>query len=56
MLHIETAELKTFAVLKRLMRMKVLQSFSLVGDTALSLRDGDCTSLDIDLFYHEKFE
>lgn len=35
--------------------MSALQSFSLVGGTALSLRYGHRTSVDLDLFYHEKF-
>jgi predicted nucleotidyltransferase component of viral defense system len=38
------------------MRLKELQSFSLVGGTALSLRYGHRTSVDIDLFNHEKFD
>lgn len=37
------------------MALPVLQSFSLVGGTALSLRYGHRTSVDLDLFYHEKF-
>jgi predicted nucleotidyltransferase component of viral defense system len=32
-----------------------LKQFSLVGGTALSLRYGHRTSIDLDLFYHEKF-
>ncbi|MEO9022393.1 MAG: nucleotidyl transferase AbiEii/AbiGii toxin family protein [Ginsengibacter sp.] len=38
------------------MKLKALQPFSLVGGTALSLRYGHRTSLDIDLFCHEKFD
>ena len=38
------------------MRLKALQPFSLVGGTALSLRYGHRTSVDLDFFYHEKFE
>ncbi len=38
------------------MRLKVLDPFSLVGGTALSLRYGHRTSVDIDLFNHEKFD
>jgi predicted nucleotidyltransferase component of viral defense system len=37
------------------MAMPVLQPFSLVGGTALSLRYGHRSSVDLDLFYHEKF-
>ncbi|MGF7138880.1 nucleotidyl transferase AbiEii/AbiGii toxin family protein [Roseimarinus sediminis] len=33
-----------------------LQSFSLVGGTALALRFGHRSSIDIDLFLHEKFD
>ncbi|MGV8136765.1 MAG: nucleotidyl transferase AbiEii/AbiGii toxin family protein [Mangrovibacterium sp.] len=33
-----------------------LQSFSLVGGTALSLRYGHRSSIDLDLFFHEKFD
>lgn len=35
--------------------MPALQPFSLVGGTALSLRYGHRISVDLDLFYHEKF-
>ena len=56
MLHFETIEPGTFSVLKRLMRLKALHPFSLVGGTALSLRYGHRTSVDIELFYHEKFD
>jgi hypothetical protein len=38
------------------MKLKALQPFSLVGGTALSLRYGHRTSVDIDLFCHEKFD
>ena len=56
MLHIETVEPGTFSILERLMEIKALQPFSLVGGTALSLRYGHRTSVDIDLFCHEKFD
>jgi hypothetical protein len=55
MLHIETVEPGAFSILERLMRLKALLPFSLVGGTALSLRYGHRTSVDLDLFYHEKF-
>ena len=55
MLHVETVEPVTFAVLERLMKIEILNPFSLVGGTALSLRYGHRTSIDIDLFYHERF-
>jgi len=38
------------------MEIPSLQPFSLVGGTALSLRYGHRSSVDLDLFYHEKFE
>ena len=56
MLHTETVEPGTFAVLERLMRLKKLLPFALVGGTALSLRYGHRKSMDIDLFCHKKFD
>ena len=56
MLHIKTVEPGTFSILERLMELKALQPFSLVGGTALSLRYGHRTSVDLDLFCHEKFD
>lgn len=38
------------------MKLPSLQPFSLVGGTALSLRYGHRSSIDLDLFYHEKFD
>ena len=38
------------------MQIEALQPFSLVGGTALSLRYGHRTSIDLDLFYHQKFD
>jgi predicted nucleotidyltransferase component of viral defense system len=38
------------------MGMTVLEPFSLVGGTALSLRYGHRSSIDLDLFFHEKFD
>jgi predicted nucleotidyltransferase component of viral defense system len=56
MLHIETVEPRTLSVLKRLMEVKELSNFSLVGGTALSLKYGHRISIDLDLFYHKKFD
>ena len=56
MLHTETVAPGTFSLLKRLMELPSLQPFSLVGGTALSLRFGHRSSIDLDLFYHEKFD
>jgi len=38
------------------MTLPSLAPFSLVGGTALSLRYGHRSSVDLDLFYHEKFD
>jgi len=56
MLHIETVEPRTFSLLKKLMVLQSLKPFSLVGGTALSLRYGHRSSVDLDLFLHEKFD
>jgi hypothetical protein len=55
MLHTETVEPGTFSLLKRLMDLPSLQPFSLVGGTALALRFGHRSSVDLDLFFHKKF-
>ena len=56
MLHLETVEPRTFSLLKQLMKLKALKPFSLVGGTALSLRYGHRTSIDLDLFTDKKFD
>jgi len=56
MLHTETVEPGTLSLLKRLMTLPALQPFSLVGGTALSLRYGHRSSVDLDMFFHEKFD
>ena len=56
MLHFETVESGTLSILKRLMQIEVLQPFSLVGGTALTLRYGHRSSIDLDLFCHQKFD
>lgn len=56
MLHTETVEPRTLSLLKELMALPSLQSFSLVGGTALSLRYGHRSSIDLDLFFNEKFD
>ena len=56
MLHTETVEPGTFSLLNRLMEVPSLQPFSLVGGTALALRFGHRGSIDLDLFFHEKFD
>lgn len=50
MLHYETVEPGTLAVLTRLMGLDALKDFSLVGGTALALRYGHRRSVDLDLF------
>ncbi len=56
MLHTETVEPGTLSLLKKLMTLPFLQPFSLVGGTALSLRYGHRSSVDLDLFFHGKFD
>jgi hypothetical protein len=55
MLQTQAIKSGTFSVLKKLMQISSLESFSLVGGTALALRYGHRSSVDIDLFNHEKF-
>lgn len=55
MLHTETVEPRTLSLLKKLMVLPSLKPFSLVGGTALSLRYGHRSSIDLDLFFHEQF-
>jgi len=56
MLHTETVEPRAFSVLKQLMELPVLENFSLVGGTALSLLYGHRKSDDLDLFSHFPFD
>jgi hypothetical protein len=56
MLHTEAVEPGTFSLLRRLMALPSLNTFSLVGGTALALRYGHRSSVDLDLFCHEKFD
>ena len=56
MLHTETVEPGTFSLLKRLMALPALQNFSLVGGTALALKYGHRSSVDLDLFNHQRFD
>ena len=56
MLHTETVEPGTFSLLIELMDLQAHQDFSLVGGTALALCYGHRNSVDLDLFYHEKFD
>jgi predicted nucleotidyltransferase component of viral defense system len=56
MLHFNTVEPSTLAILNRLMALSELNNFYLVGGTALSLQYGHRISVDIDLFCAEKFD
>jgi predicted nucleotidyltransferase component of viral defense system len=56
MLHSKTVEPGTLSVLKDLMGVPSLEPFALVGGTALALRYGHRSSIDLDLFYHESFD
>lgn len=56
MLHSKTVEPGTLSLLKDLMEVPSLEPFALVGGTALALRYGHRSSIDLDLFYHESFD
>jgi len=55
MLQTQTIEPGTLSILKRLMEIPELQSFHLVGGTALSLKYGHRTSVDLDFFSTDNF-
>lgn len=54
MLQTKTVEPGTLSLLKELMELPILNNFSLVGGTALSLKYGHRISIDLDLFYMSK--
>lgn len=56
MLHKETVAESTLELLKQLMALAELSSFSLVGGTNLALRLGHRISVDIDLFTTDSFD
>ena len=56
MLHQETVEPRTLELLKQLQAEPLLQSFNLVGGTALALRLGHRESIDLDLFTTQDFD
>lgn len=56
MLHTEAIEPGTLSLLNKLMQLPSLESFSLVGGTALALRYGHRSSIDLDLFSFENFD
>ena len=55
MLHTQTVEAGTLALIKKLMADSHLSEFNLVGGTALSLKLGHRLSIDIDLFSTTSF-
>ena len=55
MLHTQTVEAGTLALIKKLMDDSNLNEFNLVGGTALSLKLGHRLSIDIDLFSTTSF-
>ena len=56
MLHTETVEAETMALIRQLMSDQQLEDFFLVGGTALSLLMGHRKSIDIDLFNRSSFD
>ncbi len=56
MLHTNTVEPRTLAILKALMTIAELNDFYLVGGTCLSLRYGHRISVDLDLFSVSNFD
>src|SRR4051812_25949605 len=56
MLHTKSIEGHTLGILKRLMQIEELRDFDLVGGTALALRYGHRSSVDIDLFATVPFD
>lgn len=56
MLHLETVDGRSFAILKELMLLPELKEFCLVGGTTLSLLYGHRISVDLDLFSNSKFQ
>jgi hypothetical protein len=55
-LHFKTVEPSTLSILKKLMALPELESFALVGGTALALKTGHRKSIDLDLFSIEQFD
>lgn len=55
-LHLETVSKPLIDLLRQLMQLDVLDSFYLVGGTALALHYGHRVSVDLDLFTHEPFD
>jgi hypothetical protein len=56
MLHQQTVTSACMAIIKRIMANPSFSAFRLVGGTALSLKYGHRTSIDIDLFSEKAFD
>ena len=56
MLHKETIDLKTLELLSELQKEPLMQTFNLVGGTALALRWWHRKSIDLDIFTSEPFD
>lgn len=56
MLYIKTVEPRTISILTRLQALPELEDFYLVGGTALSLKYGHRSSIDLDIFGNHRFE
>ena len=56
MLHLEAIEPRTLSLLKKLFALPQLEDFYLVGGTALALRYGHRTSIDLDIFSTKMFD
>src|SRR5919206_2350487 len=56
MLHLQTVSPPCFKLIERLMQIPTLETFRLVGGTALALQKGHRTSIDIDFFAAKPFD
>ncbi len=56
MLHTEAVEHSTLGLIQAIQAKPYMHNFLLVGGTALALQLGHRTSIDIDLFFNEKFD
>lgn len=56
MLQTQTVTANTLSLLKRLRNLAELENFDLVGGTALSLKYGHRSSIDLDLFSNKQFD
>lgn len=56
MLYTQTIQPGALSILKRITNLEAFKSFCLVGGTALALKYGHRTSIDLDFFTHENFD